>query len=71
MRAGYGENTRKFFSENTNPEQLIDFAGVKVFDSATVDVNILMFSKDKNRQETKACIVKKEGIKDLSVFCIK
>jgi type I restriction-modification system DNA methylase subunit len=22
MRAGYGENTRKFFSENTNPEQL-------------------------------------------------
>jgi anti-anti-sigma regulatory factor len=42
---------------------LIDFAGVKVFDSATVDVNILMFQKDKNRQETSACIVKKSGIK--------
>ena len=42
MRAGYGENTRKFFAENTNPEQLIDFAGVKVFESATVDTNILM-----------------------------
>ena len=68
MRAGYGENTRKFFVKNTNPEQLIDFAGVKVFESATVDTNILMFSKDKNRQQTKACIVKKDGIKDLSVF---
>ena len=68
MRAGYGEKTRKFFAENTNPEQLIDFAGVQVFDSATVDTNILMFSKDSNRRQTRACIVKKEGIKDLSVY---
>jgi type II restriction/modification system DNA methylase subunit YeeA len=68
MRAGYGGNTRKFLSENTNPEQLIDFAGVKVFDEATVDVNILMFSKDKNRQKTMSCIAKKESIKDLGVF---
>ncbi|MDR1022737.1 MAG: Eco57I restriction-modification methylase domain-containing protein [Prevotellaceae bacterium] len=68
MRAGYGENTRRFFAENTNPLQLIDFAGVKIFESATVDTNILMFSKDKNRQQTQACVVKKEGIKDLSVF---
>ena len=68
MRAGYGEKTRQFFAENTNPEQLIDFAGVKVFESATVDVNILLFAKDKNQQQTQACIVKKDGIKDLSVF---
>jgi len=68
MRAGYGENTRKFFVENTNPELLIDFAGVKVFESATVDTNILMFSKVKNRQKTLACVVKKEGIKDLNDF---
>jgi hypothetical protein len=68
MRAGYGEKTRQFFVENTNPLLLLDFAGVKVFDEATVDVNILMLQKDKNRQETKACIVKKEGIKNLDVF---
>ncbi|MDR3287027.1 MAG: Eco57I restriction-modification methylase domain-containing protein, partial [Prevotellaceae bacterium] len=68
MRAGYGEKTRKFFVENTNPTLLVDFAGVKVFDEATVDVNILMLQKDKNRQQTQACIVKKNGIKDLSVF---
>jgi hypothetical protein len=71
MRSGYGENTRKFFIKNTNPELLIDFAGVKVFESATVDVNILMFSKDKNIQKTKACIIKKDykdSIKDLGVY---
>lgn len=41
MRAGYGKSMRKFFVEETNPTLLIDFAGVKVFDEATVDVNIL------------------------------
>jgi hypothetical protein len=68
MRAGYGENTRKFFSENTNTELLIDFAGVKVFESATVDTNILLFSKENNQQQTKACKVAKESINDLSTF---
>jgi type II restriction/modification system DNA methylase subunit YeeA len=71
MRAGYGEKTREFFADTINPEQLIDFAGVKVFGSATVDVNILMFSKDNNRQKTEACVIKKEdkdSIKDLSVY---
>ena len=45
MRAAYGEKTRKFFAEKTNPKVLIDFAGVKIFESATVDTNILLFSK--------------------------
>jgi hypothetical protein len=71
MRAGYGEKTRHFLVKETNPVLLLDFAGVKVFDEATVDVNILMYQKDKNRQQTQACIVKKEGIKDLSVFFIQ
>src|SRR5690606_17200645 len=66
MRAGYGESTRKFFAEHTNPLLLIDFAGQKIFESATVDVNILMFARDKNRQETKACIVKEKLLKNLS-----
>ena len=66
MRAGYGESTRKFFAEHTNPLLLIDFAGQKIFESATVDVNILMFAKDKNRQQTKACIVKEKLLNKLS-----
>ncbi|MCK9499004.1 MAG: DUF559 domain-containing protein, partial [Bacteroidales bacterium] len=68
MRAGYGESTRKFFAEHTNPILLIDFAGQKIFDAATVDVNILMFTKDKNQQKTLACIVKEKVLNELSVF---
>jgi len=68
MRAGYGESTRKFFSENTNPILLIDFAGQKIFESATVDTNILLFSKDKNRQQTKACVIKEKALNNLSDY---
>jgi hypothetical protein len=72
MRSGYGENIRKFFADYTNPKLLIDFSGHKVFESATVDVNILLFSKDKNKNETKACIInKKESVNNLSTFVLK
>ncbi|WP_277569079.1 Eco57I restriction-modification methylase domain-containing protein [Elizabethkingia anophelis] len=68
MRAGYGENTREFFATNTNPILLIDFAGQKIFESATVDTSILLFSKDKNRQQTRACVIKERVLNNLSVY---
>ena len=68
MRAGYGEATRKFFIENTNPLILIDFAGVKVFETATVDVNILLYVNEKNTFNTLACIVKDKELKELSLY---
>ena len=58
MKAGYGEALRNFLSTQTNPIQIIDFAGEKVFDTATVDVNILMYQKCKNKNKTVACIIK-------------
>ena len=61
MRAAYGEELRKFLSNNTNPIQLIDFSGQKVFDSATVDVNILIYQKEKNQHNTLACTIKDEN----------
>lgn len=42
MRANYGVSTRQFFSEKTYPLLLIDFGNVQVFDTATVDTNILL-----------------------------
>ena len=57
MRAGYGEALRKFFAENTNPLLLVDFAGQKIFKSATVDVNLLIIEKAKNRYATKSCVI--------------
>ena len=60
MRAGYGESARKFFTEKTNPLQLIDFAGQKIFESATVDTNILQIQNAKNKENTLCCIVKEK-----------
>ena len=71
MRAGYGEKTRKFFATKTNPMLLIDFGGVKVFKSATVDTNILLIAKETNSHITKCAVVNKqvkESINNLSVF---
>ncbi|MXV14019.1 Eco57I restriction-modification methylase domain-containing protein [Hufsiella ginkgonis] len=68
MRNDHGESTRRFFAERTNPILLIDFAGQKIFDTATVEVNILMFQRDKNQQKTLACIVKEAVLNKLSVF---
>ena len=71
MRAGYGEKTRDFLSHNTDPQLLIDFAGVKIFESATVDTNILLFSKNKNQHKTLCAVTNKQNkdsIRNLSVF---
>ena len=46
MRAGYGDVLRGFFAKH-NPKLLLDFGGFKVFESATVDVNIIIVCKDK------------------------
>ena len=65
MRAGYGEKLRDFFAKNANPKELIDFAGVKVFESATVDTNILLFQKAQNQKQTLACVTKNMKYDDL------
>ena len=44
MRAGYGKKLRNYFIEQTTPKVLIDL-GAGVFESATVDSNILLFAK--------------------------
>lgn len=53
MRTGYGAALRDLLATETNPMILIDFGGVKVFENATVDVNILLCEKtDKNTGST-------------------
>ncbi len=66
MRAAYGESLRKFFIEKTNPLLLIDFGGTQIFDTATVDTNILMLSKENNLNRTQASIVKDKVLNNLS-----
>ena len=62
MRAGYGKSLRQLLMEQSAPLTLIDFAGVKVFESATVDTNILLTSKQKGvTSETRALTFPKEA----------
>ena len=68
MRAGYGEKLRSFLASKTNPVLLIDFAGQKVFESATVDVNILLFKKENNAGQTQACLIKDKCRNNLSNY---
>ena len=68
MRTGYGQATRKFFIEHTNPLILVDFAGIKVFETATVDVNILLYVKEKSSFNTWACTIKDNQLKKLSLY---
>ena len=57
MRAGYGKSLREHLSSNYNPTLLIDFANNKIFDSATVLVNILSLEKCNNHGHTLSCSV--------------
>lgn len=51
MRANYGVSTRQFFVDKTFPLLLIDFGNIQVFDTATVDTNILILqNKPKARK---------------------
>ncbi|URA10893.1 Eco57I restriction-modification methylase domain-containing protein [Thermospira aquatica] len=52
MRAGYGKKLREFFLQH-NPLLLIDL-GPDVFESATVDTNILLIQKSSNKHQLKA-----------------
>ncbi|MDE5857039.1 MAG: Eco57I restriction-modification methylase domain-containing protein [Muribaculaceae bacterium] len=59
MRAGYGESLRSYLSKDTNPKILIDFGGIQIFDSATVDTNILLIEKAENLKSTIAVTASK------------
>ncbi|PAF52238.1 Eco57I restriction-modification methylase domain-containing protein [Helicobacter sp. 13S00477-4] len=45
VRTGYGKGLRNFILEKTKLQSYVDFNGIKVFDSASVDTSIISFSK--------------------------
>ena len=61
MRAAYGAATRRFLAaEDTDVHLLLDCAGTKLFENATVDVNILLAAHAPNRRDTQALTVTPE-----------
>ena len=63
-----GKQLRGFFAEKTNPLILIDFSGCKIFESATVDVNILSFTKSANAGKTRALTASDGCVDNMSVY---
>ncbi|MGZ3811850.1 MAG: DUF7149 domain-containing protein [Mucilaginibacter sp.] len=70
MRANYGVATRRFFLEETNPLLLVDFGGYQVFESATVDTNMLISQKAGYAGKTQTCLLDKSlgSLEKMSVF---
>lgn len=68
MRTGYGERLRNFFGSEVDPLLLIDFAGQRVFTTATVDVNIMIFRKSKSDLLTKACTIEENCLNVLGDY---
>ena len=66
MRAGYGAALRKFFTEK-NPVKLLDFGGFKIFESATVDTNIIVVENCENGNRLEATHFKNDYKKGESV----
>jgi len=66
MRARYGEKLRAYFASK-DPVLLIDFGGFKVFDSATVDTNILLIRNSSFSGSMQACHMKNDFVRGTSV----
>ena len=54
MRADYGKKLRTYFLRDTNPKQLLDFAGFQVFENTAVDTNILLLQKSTPQKQLQA-----------------
>jgi hypothetical protein len=68
MRANYGKPLRNYLIKTTNPYLLIDL-GAGVFDSATVDSNILLLSKKSYENNFFGMdLMKEKSISDFTLF---
>jgi type I restriction-modification system DNA methylase subunit len=69
MRANYGKGLRNYLLEETNPYMLIDL-GSGIFESATVDSNILLFEKNKltNKNIEAIDLSQENSFVDFSVY---
>lgn len=63
LRASYGKKIRNYLINNSTPLKLIDFGGIKVFKSAAVDTNILIWNKLlQNNSKVKGILVTNKDV---------
>lgn len=57
MHSSYGKSLRNFLVNEVDPILLIDFGQVRIFEGATVFVNIFLYKKQENTNSLKACLL--------------
>ena len=67
MRANYGKTMRKYFVNNGNIVQLIDFGDAQFFENATTYPNILVWEKNTHKTVTKAWDLSKTYASNMSL----
>jgi len=67
LQTNYGKVLRRYFVEKTNPELLINFGGLKIFQDATVDTSILILSKSECKNNLTSCHFKNDYEKGNSI----
>jgi TaqI-like C-terminal specificity domain/Eco57I restriction-modification methylase len=58
MRTKFGEALRNYLAEQTNPVKLLNFEDTKIFQTATVEVNIILTKNGRFKKGLKAVAVK-------------
>lgn len=58
MRTKFGELLRKYFATQTNPIKLLNFEDTKIFQTATVETNIILFRKEPFESKLQSVAVK-------------
>jgi hypothetical protein len=54
LQTNYGKTLRKFFIDYSNPIELLNFGGIKIFKNATVDTTILKICKEEFKNNLRA-----------------
>ena len=65
LRTAYGAQLRKIIATKFNPVLLIDFAGVRIFETAAVDVNVILVQNADNLGQTSVCALNRPIATDL------
>ncbi|BAV07385.1 Type II restriction/modification system, DNA methylase subunit YeeA [Filimonas lacunae] len=60
LKTQYGSLLRKYLTQYTNPLKLLNFEDTKIFHSATVETNILLFKKGHWEQKLKAVVFRSD-----------
>ena len=70
MRTDYGKNMRRFLGEKVGDVKILDL-GADIFETATVDTNILLFSKHPDKTSIDYAILQPENKKSLDLSDIR